>query len=88
MRALHNVKWCQQRGATIAAPDSRDCHLFCLSKHIRCLLQELGRFEKALKDPRFVEMLSEYAKEMADPKRREVRPDIPRTTLDVALYGG
>ncbi|GAQ84288.1 hypothetical protein KFL_001830160 [Klebsormidium nitens] len=33
--------------------------------------EELGRFEKAMKDPKFVEMLSEYAREMEDPKLRE-----------------
>lgn len=32
--------------------------------------QEVGKFEKAFKDPKFMEMFAEYAKEISDPKVR------------------
>jgi hypothetical protein len=31
-------------------------------------LQEVGKFEKAFKDPEFVKLFADYAKEVSDPK--------------------
>ena len=32
--------------------------------------EEVNRFEKAFKDPKFMDMFSEYAREISDPKAR------------------
>lgn len=32
------------------------------------LLQEIAKFEKSFKDPKFMELLADYAKDMADPE--------------------
>ena len=31
-------------------------------------LQEVANFEKKLKDPKFIELLADYAKDISDPK--------------------
>lgn len=37
-------------------------------------LQELDKFSKAFKDPEFLKLFEEYAKEVSDPKVRCQRP--------------
>jgi hypothetical protein len=32
------------------------------------LLQEITKFEKSFKDPKFMELLADYAKDIADPQ--------------------
>lgn len=31
-------------------------------------MQEIAKFEKSFKDPKFMELLADYAKDMADPE--------------------
>mmetsp|Transcript_2413 Transcript_2413/g.6057 ORF Transcript_2413/g.6057 Transcript_2413/m.6057 type:complete len:665 (+) Transcript_2413:406-2400(+) len=40
-------------------------------KELNMSKEEVNKFEKAFKDPKFMEMFAEYAKEISDPKNRE-----------------
>ena len=39
-----------------------------ISVEQRELMQEIAKFEKSFKDPKFMELLADYAKDMADPE--------------------
>lgn len=64
---------------------SYPCQLTCLAMHgvpkakhlctaLAMHLQELDKFSKAFKDPEFLKLFEEYAKEVSDPKVRCQRP--------------
>ena len=48
------------------------------------LMQEITKIEKSFKDPKFMELLAEYAKDMADPEVIHYDVSVSHASLSVA----